>query len=291
MHQNIALSPLFFEGLEKISIEKKLLVLSLLQTERFLCDEDNIVISEYNKMFESLNNDSLLAGYLPAFIKRITLGNAVICENAKLKERTKEELKKYESEKLLALNDDWKVILTKWTDPSIKSRFESENDIQIAGISEYLNPNESSRIRAEERIIKRPGENFNFRQWIHKYVRNAKYLQINDGYICSMRSIKDLIFLLTQIDKNMPVTIITLADSALKNQPPVHPDRELLKIKKQLSLKNLKFKLISEKKELMDRSLTTDLWRINLGHSFGSVSESDNVVKRQFEITVKRKLK
>ena len=55
MYQNLTLSPLFFDGLKDINDLSYSKLLVNLLTERILCDEDKVILQEYDKKLSELD--------------------------------------------------------------------------------------------------------------------------------------------------------------------------------------------------------------------------------------------
>jgi hypothetical protein len=295
MYQNLALSPLFFEGFKDLTDLDYSILLGNLLTERILCDEEKIMLQEYDEKLIELDEIGKITPLKKAIIQTLTLNGIIKFKKNTLINRRKEfQYKNYESEKKLLTDDIWRLILSHNISDELKLKMKLEADIEIAGVKEYSKPLNDSRIRAEETIKKEQGQKFNFKNWILKYIKDAKELIIKDGYICTNSAIQDFRFILRNIDKRTPVKIFTLSDVArLKSRDPKNPKSDGIEIVKKLkelqsefSFSNFSYNIINDKSSLTERSIDTDLWHINLGHSIGSVKGED--VQRQFEMSVQR---
>ncbi|MGD8305842.1 MAG: hypothetical protein PVF17_04240 [Ignavibacteria bacterium] len=295
MYQNIALSPLFFDGLKDLTDSDYSKLLINLLTEKILCDEEKIMLQEYDKKLIDLDMAGQIGPLKKAIIQTLTFNGIVkFKSNKHLNKRKEFYYKDYESEKKLLTDDEWRVIVSHNISDELKLKLKLESDIEIAGVNEYSKPPNDSRIRAEETIKKEPGQRFNFRNWICKYIKDAQKIIVKDGYICTRSALPDFRFILSNISKNNPIKIFTLSDEArLKSRDPKNPKSDgievkkiLEELKKKFSFSNFTYKTINDKKLLTERSIDTDLWHINLGHAIGSVK--GETVNRQFEISVHR---
>ena len=295
MYQNLALSPLFFEGFKDLTDLDYSILLGDLLTERILCDEEKIMLQEYDEKLIELDEIGKITPLKRAIIQTLTLNGIVKFKKNILINRRKEfQYKNYESEKKLLIDDIWRLILSHNISDELKLKMKLEADIEIVGVKEYSKPLNDSRIRAEETIKKEQGQKFNFKNWILKYIKDAKEIIIKDGYICTNSAIQDFRFILRNIDKRIPVKIFTLSDEArLKSRDPKNPKSDgievvikLKELQSEFSFSNFSYNIINDKSSLTERSIDTDLWHINLGHSIGSVKGED--VQRQFEISVQR---
>lgn len=292
MYQHIALSPLFFNGLKNLRDLHYLELLGNLLTERILCDKEKLILQEYDNKLIELDESGQITPLKKAIIQTLTLNGIVkIKNNTSISKRKESQYKDYKSEKKLLRDDEWKIILSHNISNELNLKMKLEADIEIAGVNEYLKPSIDSRIRAEETIEKEPGQKFNFRNWLLKYIKDSKEIIINDGYVCIGNALPDLNFILRHLNKNIPITIVTLSDEA-RNPKYFKSDgievvKRLEELRNKFPFKKFSFKTIDKKSSLRDRSIVTDLWNINHGHAFGSVK--GEYVEKHFIISVKKK--
>jgi hypothetical protein len=295
MYQNLAISPIFFDSLTSMNDSGYSSLLAALLTENILCDEDKILLQEYDEKLIQIDSSNQITPLKKAIIQTLTLNGIVRFKKIpQVFKRDELKFKEFDTEQKLLEDDKWKIILSHNVTGELKMKLKLEGDIEIAGAKEYLKPSDDSRIRAEELIKKNPGENFDFINWISKYIKDAKKIIIKDGYICTTKAFSDLISILKMLKSNIPVNIITLSDEVrLKSRDPKNPKDDGIRVNDKLDeikalFKSIKLlaQVIDDKKQLAERSIDTDLWHINLGHSFGSVIKG--VVEREFEINVHR---
>lgn len=295
MYQNLALSPLFFDSFKILSDKDYSKILGNLLTERILCDEEKLMLEEYDKKLIELDANGQITPLKKAIIQTLTINGIVKFKKiTQVGKRRELKYNEYDTEKKLLQDDKWRIILSHNISDELKLKLKAESDIEIAGFNEYSKPSYDSRIRAEEIIKREPGQKFNFRDWILKYIKDAKEITIKDGYIYVNKALSDCKFILRNLKNGIPVNIFTLSDNArlksINNQNPLSDCinvREILKdLKNKFYLLKFQLKIIDDKKLLTERTVDTDLWHINLGHSIGSVIGED--VQRQFEISVHR---
>lgn len=285
MYQNLAISPLFFQIHDQVFAETELL--NNLYTETILCDKEKNLLQEYIELFDIQDS---LPQYKQVFINKLTIsGRIKFCDNV-VKKRKPSEFVRYETEKVLALNDEWKIILTYKIEDAMKMKFKLERNIEIVGARDYLEPVHDSKIKAPGVIKMKEGDDFDIRQWLLKYIKKSKEILVRDGYVCvNDSSYEDLKWLIKNIDRASSIKVITLSDKARKSD---HSEKDEIKVEDRL--KELKsefsgftYELVDSKRELRDRAIETDNWYINLGHALGSTKNKK--VKAAFEITVLHK--
>lgn len=295
MYQNLALSPLIFEGLKNLNDRDYSKLLCNLLTERILCDEEKLMLQEYDENLIELDKFGQITPLKKTIIQTLALNGIIkFKKDTQIKKRKEFQYENYESEKKLLKDEKWRIILSHYVPEVLKVKFRIESNIEIAGVAEYTTPTDGSSIRAEEVIRKKPGQKFDFRNWILKYIRDAKEIIIKDGYICTNKAFSDCKFILRNTVREINVTIITLSDEArLKSRDPKNPKEDGVRVNEKLnelknvfSFTNFSTQIINDKRLLDERSIDTDLWHINLGHSIGSVER--DVVEREFEINVHR---
>lgn len=298
MYQNLVVSPLFLKSFSSLELEKAQSIMASLATETFLCDSTKKLLEEYDKVKELNKDDPQSLLFIENFIKILTLGKAKLLNNLKAQDRKPNDLKNYDIEKKLALLDEWKIILTNISDKEISEKLEKELNIEISDTTNYTSPTEKSRIRAIQRITKFPGDEFHFRNWIAKFLKDTKFLIIHDGYACAKNESRDIEAIIKTLPRNAKVNIITLSDGARNNSRSFESDdgiiaEEILKeLKNKNPSKHIKWELKDDKKLIEDRHLQTDRFFIDMGHALGSTykdSETGKIICwRQFTIVVSK---
>ena len=205
----------------------------------------------------------------------------------------------YEFEKSLACFDDWKIILTNNSDKEVKQQLEKELGIELSDANNYFCPSEKSKLRTIQRIVKNPGDDFDFGQWITKYIKDTKSLILQDGYACAKNEFRDLEHIIAALPNKSIIKIITLSDEARNNSRKNNSDdgiiceKKLLELKRKFSDITIEWEFKKIKNLLEDRHIETDKFNINLGHSLGSTykdRESGKILcRKQFTITVSKK--
>ncbi len=299
MFQSLVVSPLFLKSFGTLDADKAYSVMSYLATEIFLCDRNKKLLEEYDKIREDLKNDNNSVLFVENFIKHLTIGRIKPMNNVLSENRNMDDWNDYEIEKLLAVLDNWKIILTDKSNKDLAVEFKTDLGVELSDIENYISPLDGSVIRSLQRITKQPSEEFNFRDWIKKYIIDSSSLIIHDGYACANREFKDVDFLIKALPANASVQIITLSDSARNDSRKgskgdgIIAEEKLSELKSRYRNKNIEWKLRDEKKLIEDRHLETDKFIIDLGHSLGSTYKDKDsgkiLCKKQFTISVSKK--
>ena len=289
MYQTIALSPTVLQELSSMNFDQRTKVLYNLITEEILSDADSIILNEYLECIDKLagRQKMIMEALLPDLIQRVRRQKDIFVQK-----RTIDEYSNYETEIKLAENSLWQIIISNKVDKCKKEKLIHNYNIEISDLKNYLKPSYLSRIRSIETIELKPGENFNFRNWIEKYVRDAQTIRIEDGYMCGKYEYEDLYHILSTIDPDIKVEIITFDDN-MRNKSRHNNRNDGIKVKEKLEqlidtlkLTKTNYLLIKNKKDLKDRCIKTDKFIINHGHALGAVNANNNVVIHQCTIGV-----
>lgn len=290
MYQSIVLSPTIVKFLEKgIFRDEALAFLSQLGKEDIFIDASSALDREYWTLIEQSPKAEILKPAWGELRLRLKFKKT----DVNLKPRPISELEQLESEVNLACRTSWQIIVAESVASSIKSNL-AKKDIEASDIQNYLRPAPLSRIRALERYELKKGESFDFRNWIHKYLADARSLEIADPYICTKHALEDLDYILQKIRPDIPIQIHTLSDSARhysRIQSTVPTDiliveNELNKLKKIYTDLKWKLEIYDDKSELHDRWIQTDRFRIELGRGLGFVNTKTKKVIGQTTIAV-----
>lgn len=284
MYQNIVLSPKVIGYSKNLKRNDLLELFLLLDKESLILDQNKTLLQEYSGIINELTDSGISYELFKSWLTELVLNGKILLKSVhSSKTRNKKELANLDLEKDLALQDIWKIIITDETSELHKLKFKMENEIEVNDIKSYLSPETASEsyVRKSSEVIKKnKDDEFNFREWIRKYLLDAGKIEIRDGYCCQRYELSDLSSILKMINPEIPVTITTLRN------PEINQEEILNGIQKMYNLTNFKFFIKESKKELRDRMLSTDKYTINLGHSLGAVSPADNRVKREFLISV-----
>ncbi|MBK6915236.1 MAG: hypothetical protein IPH11_16815 [Ignavibacteriales bacterium] len=298
MYQNLVVSPLFLKCFTPLESDKAFNIMANLITEIFLCDRDKKLLEEYDKLKEKHKHTPQSFLFIESFINNVTLGKIKIAENITVKNRKDVDWNLYESEKSIVAFDEWKIILTNDSNPEMKMKLESEVSIELSDTNNYLIPAEKSRIRTIQRINKLPDDEFDFKNWLQKFLIDTRNLIIHDGYAFAKREIRDVEFIIDTLPKGSTVSIITLTDKARNGSryndlnDGIVAEEELQKLKNRFPQKIIKAEFREEKKLIEDRHLQTDKFIIDTGHALGStykdIPTGKILCRKQFTITVSR---
>ncbi len=298
MYQNLVVSPLFLNSFASLKTDRVYDIMANLATEIFLCDRDKKLLEEYDKVKDKLKHIPQSLLLIESFINNVTLGKIKIAENITVKNRKNENWGLYESEKSIATLDEWKIILTNGLSPEMKMQLESEASIELSDMNNYLIPSEISRVRTIQRINKLPDDEFDFRNWLKKFLVDTKNLIIHDGYAFAKKELRDVEFIIDTLPKGSAVSIITLTDKARNgsryndSNDGIVAEKELKKLKNKFPQKIIEAEFREEKKLIADRHLKTDRFIIDTGHVLGSTYKDKTTGKilcrKQFTISVSR---
>jgi len=266
MYQDIIASPLFFDNLSQIKTEDVLTIIKYLLTEKIIFDKDQIILKEYDAIIkeieESNPNKELISSIIPLIGNTISVINV----DAQITERDKPDFYFYSSEKTIKekATSFWQLILYK------------------NGANQYLSEGSSSnKLRNKKSIDKKEGDLFNFRQWIMKYLLDAKEITIEDNYIfVNKDNFADFLSLVKKLDTDQHILIRT--DARKKS---VNSYLYKKNYNQALEFNNVR---IDSSYNSRDRKLVTEYFNILLGHSFGSINyEKDprGYVEKKFTIT------
>jgi hypothetical protein len=296
MYQEIVVSPTVFKNILDSPMDSESLheILSQLATEEILSDADSVILDEYRDNIErdniELNQRLFLQNMFSTLVQRARRQKDITVQI-----RKETEYNKYETEIRLAKGSDWKIIICAFVTCKKKEEVYNKYNIEISDLENYVLPKYTSKIRALEKIELRPGDNFDLKLWIEKYLRDAKRLIIKDRYMCSKDGRDNLFNILSCIDSNIEVALVTLSDKERnrynKNNDGIIAKIELDKIIKELLIKNYKYKFVENRNSLLDRHLETDKFDIDLGHAIVGVNPKTNVVVKQFRMIVTKRKK
>ena len=299
MFQNLVVSPLFLNSFASLKTDKAYYIMANLATEIFLCDRDKKLLEEYDKVKEKLKHIPQSFLFIESFINNVTLGKIKITENITVKNRKDGNWNLYESEKSITTFDEWKIILTNDSNPEMKMKLESEASIELSDTNNYLIPTEISRVRTIQRINKLPDDEFDFRNWVQKFLIDTRNLIIHDGYAFAKKELRDVEFIIDALPKGSAVSIITLTDKARNgsryndSNDGIVAEEELNKLKNKFPQKIIDAEFREEKKLIEDRHLQTDKFIIDTGHALGSTYKdkvtSKILCRKQFTISVSRR--
>lgn len=298
MYQNLVISPLFLKSFSSLSSDIGFSIMSYLATEVFLCDTSKKLLEEYDSLKEEYKLDSNALLFIETFINNITVGKVKFVSNSKFNGRDKLKWNLYEFEKSLACFDEWKIILTNSSDSEIKQHLEKDFGIELSDANNYFCPTEKSRIRTIQRITKNPGDEFNFSEWIKKFIKDSNLLIIHDGYACAKNEFRDLEYMIRIIPNGSLVKVITLSDKARNDSrrnnsnDKINAKDKLQELKNKYRKKTIEWEFKEDKKLIEDRHIQTDKFIIDLGHCLGSTVIDNKtgkiICKKQFTIAVSK---
>ena len=200
---------------------------------------------------------------------------------------------------LQKLNRSFEIILTNDASPEMKMKLEIEKNIELSDAHDYLNPADKSKIRTYQIINKSPGDEFDFRNWIKKYIKDAKNLIIHDGYAFANNEFGDIKYFLQFLPNNSKIQIITLSDEARNRSrygdtiDGIIAEEKLQELINMFPQRKIVCEFRDEKKLIQDRHIKTDRFFINTGHALGStykdIITGKTMCRKQFTITVSKK--
>lgn len=290
MYQTIVLSPTALSCLNQGITDPKVLdFLKQVQTESLVIDSKNILGKEYQCVIENSRNADLLKVLWADLISRIHFYH----HDVGISVRRFEEINNLEIEIELANHTIWKIIIAEINIDKNLDTILRNHQIEACNVQAYLCPPWTSKVRAEEHYDLLPGSYFNFRQWLTKYLLDAEYLEIADGYIGTKFAFLDLKFILSIIRSSVPVTILTLSDNARhysRNQSSSPTDDLLIEdllVELQKEYPKLEWILYDKKYNLETRWIKTDRFIIVPEKGLGFVNRENNKVMKQTSITVR----
>lgn len=280
MYQTIVLSPTIIKFLEENPVRSEALaLLQLIQLDKLVTDTGGVL----EKEFFNLIDHSPKAEVLKSLWGEIFFTLRFYKANVLLAPRQLSEFDALASETLLAQATPWQIIVAAMVPKELRSQLFRKYGIEACDVTGYLKPQAHSQIRGSEHYHLQPGEQFNFREWLMKYLGDAKKVEIADRYIFKNTIAKnDLEYILKNLKDNTTVLVVTLegeGESTQTNLKQLENDFPNLKI--QWKLKNTH--------DLHDRWVETDKFRIDLGHGLGFVNPKTSKVLWQANISVRGK--
>ena len=285
MYQHIIMSPLTLGRLRDMPASTRHDLLSHLFSERLLSDSDTAIFKEYEIVVEntsSVAEKQLLQALLPDILTHV-----LRLPDVKADVRDPTTWKSLQTEIKLALQDKWKIILAD-TEPEVPPpSTRARSPIEVINLHHYLNPPPHSNVRAEEVITLAPGSSFDFRNWITKYLRGASWLKVTDGYMFEDSALEDVVHIVRQLPRSIPITLEALADRGRGFQKDSYKASERQRtISERTGRQDLTWILHEAKKNCRDRRLETDRFVILLGHILGSVDPKTKRVMKQSIVSV-----
>jgi len=276
-------------------------VLQQISTETIVIDCEGEWKKRVDKLIQNSPKKEQLMAFFSGwqqynFFKKVTPDNKL--QNSRYKFSQKELI--FETNLCLSTQD--KILLKNNLNNNEQFILRSEFDVEALDFITYTNPPPDSRVLTAYRIITlKNGDSFDLINFFRPFLKATKTLIIQDGYLFNKnRSLRNLKDLLSIVDKNIQIKIITLTDEARnrsqikkENGQVVNAEKELTDLKQKYGLKNFCYELKNSKQDLHARFIETDHFFIHLdkGLDFLYTTRDGKKISSESVITIIAKSK